>query len=419
MADPYTSMADRRRPIGRESSRLFRTIKQATEAGVPASALTDIGRRAVNLRATEPSISRPEFRALEREGGEISSLAQRASIDPNINFERDVAPLRAQYFSDVSSPYSSLTGREQDMLRSRFTSPLINEPAAAMEAAQKKERAEVDFAQSLLNLRNTADKTRTARVAEEKLPALSKSLANIISSPSAPADKLTNITKLGLNNPTIAGDPRVVSMINAAVANVTGKQQSARYRDNQTFQVAISAARAGITQDVNALFPDTSDPTGNALRALAKGVADGEISDAKATSIADQLSRQNDLGSYRLRQLDTIRKNIAVLQEDYFGIDPTDPSKGPPLNIKKANIVRAIEELRDLIGEEAVARLGFNEGAVANITSEAAADKLFATIISASRTNIRKKRAHAETQGFTESQRSRATSDTVSRMLGT
>ena len=417
MADPYTSMADKRRPIGRESSRLFRTIRQATEAGVPASSLTDIGKRAVSLRATEPSISRPEFRALEREGDKLSSLAQRASIDPDINFERDVAPLRAQYFSDLSSPHSTLTGREQDMLRSRFTSPLIHEPAAAMVAAQKKERAEVDFAQSLLNLRNTADKTRVARVAEERLPALSKSLANIVSSPSAPADKLTNITKLGLSNPTIAGDPRVVSMINAAVANVTGKQQSVRYRDNQTFQVAISAARAGITQDVNSLFPDTSDPTGNALRALAKGVAEGEISDAKAKSIADQLSREHDFGTYNLRQLDNIRKNVAVLEEDYFGIDPSSPVTDP-LAQKKATIVRAIEELRDLIGEEAVVRLGINEAKVSNI-DDAGADKLFSSILSALRTNLRKKRSHAENQGYISSQRNRTTSDTVSRMTGT
>tara|TARA_R100001594_G_scaffold74010_2_gene108584 strand:- start:19942 stop:21330 length:1389 start_codon:yes stop_codon:yes gene_type:complete len=417
MADPYISMADRRRPVGRESSRLFRTIKQATEAGVPASALTDIGRRAVNLRATEPAVSRPEFRALEREGTQIAALAQRASIDPDIDFERDVAPLRAQYFSDVSSQYNNLSGREQEMLRSRFTSPLISEPSRAMAEAQKKERAEVDFAQSLLNLRHAADKTRTARLAEGKLPALSRSLGDIISSPQSPVDKLTSITKLGLQNPNIAGDPRVVSMINSAVASVTGRQQAERYRDNQTFQIALQAAQAGLTQDINMLFPDTSDPKGSALRALAKGVAEGQITDNDAKLEADRLRREHDYGTYALRQLDIIRKNVSVLEEDYFGIDPTQSTPEASTAMKKATINRAIDELRDLIGEEEVERLGFSETKVAN-TAEGQLDKLFSSIISTTRAMLRRKRVTAEDQGYAGGEQSRQASKTVNRMLG-
>ena len=111
-------------------------------------------------------------------------------------------------------------------------------------------------------------------------------------------------------------------------------------------------------------------------------------------------------------------ENVSVLEEDYFGIDPTQSTPEASTAMKKATINRAIDELRDLIGEEEVERLGFSETKVAN-TAEGQLDKLFLSIISTTRAMLRRKRVTAEDQGYAGGEQSRQASKTVNRMLGT
>jgi len=91
-------------------------------------------------RLQEPSIMRPEFRELDQAARDIQALQAQATAG-GLDFERDIAPLRGQFFGSLGS--SGLSSSEQQMLVDKYASGFTGDALAAEELQAK--RAERDM----------------------------------------------------------------------------------------------------------------------------------------------------------------------------------------------------------------------------------------------------------------------------------
>ena len=64
----------------------------------------------------EPTIMRPEFRELEQAGRDIQALQAQATGE--LDFDRDIAPLRGEFFNAVQA--ANLSDSEKNILTDKF-----------------------------------------------------------------------------------------------------------------------------------------------------------------------------------------------------------------------------------------------------------------------------------------------------------
>ena len=402
MADPYTSLSGQRRSITRDSTRRLRELEKLADKGVPKAAMEAEYAEVARLRRTEPTTSRPEGRELERQAQRKIDLTRRAEVDPNIDFERDVAPLRSKWFADVTSANTTLSPREQQMMRDRYRGSLIEEPKMITDRDRKVARENVALQQAQLLLKQGKKDARQQREIERVIPGVVDQINPILASQNTASDKLTALTRLRLSNPMLAADPRVTSLFNSAAASISGKHQDQRYVDNQQFQIALSAARTGSTGAIEKFYPDTSNPLSNSLRALAEAVKQGRISESQADAYTDAIKRMYDKQDFSLKQLDAQGTEVDNIQKEYGrlsgdGLDWDMGEESLPSDsvtadwVKRAQMSRLLDILISVAGTEVVDKLELSDESIQAMESTEL-DKEFLRLLSITREHIRTKK---------------------------
>lgn len=133
-----TPSGSSRRSTGRTSSKFKRAARRLARQGHAAQA-GKFAELAESARMLEPSTMRPEFRELEGVAQGIKALEDEA-IASGIDFEKDIAPLRGEFFQAINDA-GSLSGDEKQMLRDRYGKGFKEDALAVDErAAQKAQR---------------------------------------------------------------------------------------------------------------------------------------------------------------------------------------------------------------------------------------------------------------------------------------
>ena len=112
MADSFFTQ---RRSLDRDSSRLKRAARRLAKKGFRSEAGKMMA-ASESARLQEPTIMRPEFRELQQAGRDIAALQAQATSE--LDFDRDIAPLRGEFFDAVGS--SGLSDTERNILVDRF-----------------------------------------------------------------------------------------------------------------------------------------------------------------------------------------------------------------------------------------------------------------------------------------------------------
>ena len=112
MADSFFTQ---RRSLDRDSSRLKRAARRLAKKGFRSEAGKMMA-ASESARLQEPTILRPECRELQQAWRDIAALQAQATSE--LDFDRDIAPLRGEFFDAVGS--SGLSDTERNILVDRF-----------------------------------------------------------------------------------------------------------------------------------------------------------------------------------------------------------------------------------------------------------------------------------------------------------
>ncbi len=343
-------------PTGRESSRLRRAAQRLRRQGFRAEA-GQMMLDAEKMRLNEPSIMTPGYRSAVAQGREVAAAAQRSIFDDTLDFERDIAPMRQQFFQNLSGP--GITPQEREMLANRFAPLLDHEVSVREERARKARKEELAFEQAQLNLQNVRKATKQQREVEGLLPNVVAQIDPIIMSASPSSDKIAALSAVRLKNPRLMTDPRLAAVFNTAYSQVAGQREDEKIAARQKFDTALAAARTG-SPDVVREFYGPDDAIGRDLGALASAVRSGNIT-KRELDLQEEgvIQRQKGLESY-LGRLDNSDKEInsamaAFARGKDDAMVPTQAGGGkalPVLEFRKMQFERVARILRDIVGQE-------------------------------------------------------------------
>lgn len=384
-------------PTGRQSSRLRRAAERLRRQGYRSEA-GKMMLEAENMRLNEPSIMTPAFRSAVEQGRETVAAARRSHFDDTIDFERDIAPMRQQFFQDIARP--GIPIGQQEMLANRFMPLLDNEVFERQQRAQKLRRDEVAFEQAQLNLQTARDATKRQREVEGILPNVVDQINPIISADATSSDKISALSALKLKHPTAITDPRLSAVFNTAYTQVAGQREDEKTSARQKFDTALAAARTGSTEVVNEFYaPD--DSIGRDLSALARAVNSGAVSKAELKRAEDALVQKQSGLEYYLTRLSEADKEVnssmtafAKGRDELAMPSQTGEAAGAPLSVedfRKMQFVRVSRVLRDIIGQERFDKTDFADVDLENISSDELV-KQFAALLRQTRDAISSKR---------------------------
>ena len=342
----------------RGSSRLRRAARRLAKDGYRAQA-GELMLEAARARLNEPSIMTPAFRSAIEQGRGVVAATRRSHFDDSLDFERDVAPMRHQFFQDIAHP--GLPVEQQEMLANRFVPMLDNEVFERRQRVQKVRKDDQAFEQAQLNLQNARKATKRQREVEGILPNIVDQINPIINADATSSDKISALSALKLSHPTAITDPRLTALFNTAYTQVAGQREDEKTSSSQKFNTALAAARTGSLAAVNEFYaPD--DVIGKDLGALARAVNSGVASKAELARAEDALKHKQSGLEYYITRLTEADKEVNSSMTAFAkgGDDFETPSEGggvksPPLSVaefRKMQFIRVSRVLRDVIGQD-------------------------------------------------------------------
>lgn len=382
----------------RGSSRLRRAARRLAKGGYRAQA-GELMLEAARARLNEPSIMTPAFRSAVEQGREVVAATRRSHFDDALDFERDVAPMRHQFFQDIGQ--AGLPVEQQEMLANRFMPMLDDEVFERRQRVQKVRKDEQAFEQAQLNLQNARKATKRQREVEGILPNIVDQINPIISADATSSDKISALSALKLSHPTAITDPRLTALFDTAYTQVAGQREDEKTAARQKFDTALAAARTGSLEVVNEFYaPD--DAIGRDLGALARAVNSGTASKAELARAEDDLQEKQSGLEYYLTRLTEADKEVNSSMTAFAkgGDDFEPPSQqagdgaAPALSVsefRKMQFIRVARVLRDVIGQDRFDKTDFADVNLENISSKELV-KEFASLLRLTRDAISAKR---------------------------
>lgn len=101
----------------RVSNKLKRASRRLRRQGYTNQA-AQMALASEQARLNEPTTYRPEHRIMEAQAADMFAESQRLAALPEFDYQKDIAPMRGQFFSDLAS--SGLTPSEQEGFRRRY-----------------------------------------------------------------------------------------------------------------------------------------------------------------------------------------------------------------------------------------------------------------------------------------------------------
>ena len=192
----------------RRSSKLRRAARRLRKKGYTAQA-GQMALAAEQVRLDEPTVMRPEHRALERQAQAALTESQRRSTQPDFDYARDIAPLRGEFFSTLAE--SGMTPSEQAGDSRRYTPQF---------SAFDKDQA------AFLQLQEAQRKTREQRTSAGMAPVVAQHMKDVMGSKGSSTEKNTGLMNVMFENPDAFRDTTVQSMYEAATKSLTGDRAS-------------------------------------------------------------------------------------------------------------------------------------------------------------------------------------------------
>jgi len=151
---------------------------------------------AEQARLNEPTVMRPEHRALEAQAQDIFTESQRRAAQPDFDYERDIAPLRGEFFSSLAG--SGMTSAEQAGYRRRY------EPQFADLAKDQG---------AFLQLQESQRKAREQRRIEGLAPVVAQRLKGLIDPQKTDEERSRGVMEIVTDHPDVMRSPAMANMI--------------------------------------------------------------------------------------------------------------------------------------------------------------------------------------------------------------
>lgn len=197
-----------RRSLDRPSSKLRRAARRLRKKGYAAQS-GQMALAAEQVRLDEPTVMRPEHRALERQAQTALTESQRRAAQPDFDYARDIAPLRGEFFGTLAD--SGMTPSEQAGYTRRYTPQF---------SAFDKDQA------AFLQLQEAQRKTREQRTSAGLAPVVAQRMKDVMGGKGSSTDKNTGLMNVMFENPDAFRDTTVQSMYEAATKSLTGDRAS-------------------------------------------------------------------------------------------------------------------------------------------------------------------------------------------------
>ena len=303
-----TPVLGERYSLDRPSSKTRRAARRLRKKGYTAQA-GQMAMQAELQRMNEPTIMRPEHRALERQADQ-ALIAKRAGADmygSGIDPSADMADLRGNFFSGVGA--SSMPTSEKMMMVNRY-SPQFS-------AADKEQTA-------FLQLQEAQRKSRLAQQQAQMTPIIANHIQEIMELPGAPSTKQKAIRSLMLRNPYALSDSNVQSMFTVAAKELGGDATTLE-KQQQTMQDLLEKAAAGGNVEAIASYGKYAPASKGILSMLAETAQSKELRGLQLEELDDidsKLSALNKLiagGSIDDQLLAQILREKGISEDDPTG----------------------------------------------------------------------------------------------------
>jgi hypothetical protein len=176
-----------------------------------------------------PPVVRPEFRHQEARGREVLRQSQERAMQPDFEYNRDIAPLRQEFFSDLGS--SSLTSEEQSMISNQYA-PQFSSFDAGQDA--------------FLRLQATQQTQSKNRKSNILAPEAAERVKQILSSGSPLAEQQSQLTRAMLDYPQTIDSPQIASIFNSAANSLQAQSRLTNVGNDERLTAARGYASVGI-----------------------------------------------------------------------------------------------------------------------------------------------------------------------------
>lgn len=217
-----------RRSITSYAGRLRTEARRERKEGRPRVS-DELAMMATMEKLKRPPVVRPEFRHQEARGREVLRQSQERAMQPDFEYNRDIAPLRQEFFSDLGS--SSLTSEEQSMISNQYA-PQFSSFDAGQDA--------------FLRLQATQQTQSKKRKANILAPEAAERVKQILSSGSPLAEQQSQLTRAMLDYPQAIDSPQMASIFNSAATSLQAQSRLTNVGNDERLTAARGYASVGI-----------------------------------------------------------------------------------------------------------------------------------------------------------------------------
>ena len=299
MADSFFTQ---RRSLDRDSSRLKRASRRLAKKGFRAEAGKMMGASEA-ARLQEPTIMRPEFRELQQAGRDIAALQAQATSE--LDFDRDIAPLRGDFFDAVGS--SGLSDSERNILVDKFAPEFTKSGLGQLDVESKitaNQLAEQSFEGAKMQQETQRRALEVQRDTDAVLGDLSKALEQATTG-GTPEEKEERVYKIARSlDPKLLSNPDISKTLQLPLSQIADKRKIEADKSRASLTTLASGqALAGMPEKGRKAFINT----------LGFNARDAQLLDAGAQSGLLETQAKNRTATQKV-VFDEFKSKVTTLQ---------------------------------------------------------------------------------------------------------
>ena len=299
MADSFFTQ---RRSLDRDSSRLKRASRRLAKKGFRAEAGKMMA-ASESARLQEPTIMRPEFRELQQAGRDIAALQAQATSE--LDFDRDIAPLRGDFFDAVGS--SGLSDSERNILVDKFAPEFTKSGLGQLDVESKitaNQLAEQSFEGAKMQQETQRRALEIQRDTDAVLGDLSKALEQATTG-GTPEEKEEKIYSIARSlDPRLLSNPDISKTLQLPLSQIADKRKIEADKSRASLTtLASGGALAGM--------PEASRKA--LINTLGFSARDAQLLDAGAQSGLLETQAKNRTATQKAT-FDAYKSKVATLE---------------------------------------------------------------------------------------------------------
>ena len=288
--------------MDRDSSRLKRASRRLAKKGFRAEAGKMMA-ASESARLQEPTIMRPEFRELQQAGRDIAALQAQATSE--LDFDRDIAPLRGDFFDAVGS--SGLSDSERNILVDKFAPEFTKSGLGQLDVESKitaNQLAEQSFEGAKMQQETQRRALEIQRDTDAVLGDLSKALEQATTG-GTPEEKEEKIYSIARSlDPRLLSNPDISKTLQLPLSQIADKRKIEADKSRASLTtLASGGALAGM--------PEASRKA--LINTLGFSARDAQLLDAGAQSGLLETQAKNRTATQKAT-FDAYKSKVATLQ---------------------------------------------------------------------------------------------------------